>query len=313
MMPRKIRLDGLQAEAAEVNHLLLQAIENADPIGQLQYAKRKTILENEITYYSENFEKSASVALFFGGDPVMGSRGIAADFAGNILDQFQEIIAKTFAQAELGILGKRGPVPLQQATQLMITEVARGSFGFILDEFSNQLELEETSLKKITETAVVLLQRTASANDQDFDMAVSSLDGRLLIALKSFFTTLDSKNATIRVVEDLLDFTLDHEAIKRARQRTESTLIDEGEFTCNGILEGFLPEHRKFELKTSEGVIYGSVSKGAVEQYKNNLKSEGSLMNKQCRIVIEKRTISPLNRPAREVNRLIRFVAEAQI
>jgi hypothetical protein len=308
MLPRKLKLEGLQAEISAVTALHEQAIEMGDPIGEYQFSIRKRLLENQITELLDIIEKTANVALFFGGEPVLGSRGISANFAGAALEQFQELVSLTFAKNELGVLGERGPIPLQQYANLMVTGIAQGSFGFTLDELSDQTE-GSTALKLIVEEAATLIERTASPNELEFEQVAETLDARTLNALKNFFITLDSGKATFRLVEDIIDFTLDAPSIYRARQRTEATSIDETEDYIVGTLDGFLPDGRKFEARIDNSqVVHGSVSKEAVEQYRAFSSSGENPTGKRWKLKIQRRVVRPLNRPPREVNRLLEFL-----
>lgn len=308
-MSRKLKLEGLQADISAVDALLKQAIDVDDPVGEYQFSKRKKSLEVQITDLMDNPVKTASVALFFGGKPVYGSRGISAEFAGNALRQFQELISRAFAINELGRIGERGPVPLKQSTNLMVTEIAKGSFGFVLDELQDQIEMIDTGLKIIVKEVATLLERTASSNELGFEEAVETLDSRTLIALRDFFVTLDSNSATLRLVEDSFDFTLDMPSVHRARQRTEATSIDESEESLSGVLVGFLPDHRKFEVRLDDNiVIYGSVAKEAAEQYADFASSGEIAIGCRCRFKIGRRIVKPLNRSPREVNRLLEFL-----
>lgn len=310
-MPRRLRLDGLKAELSAVSELLKKAEEMDDPMGEYQFLWRKESIEREISSIAQSVEKHASVALFFGGKPVLGSRGISADFAGHALNNFQELVTRTFAKAEFGVLGERGPIPLRQGANLMVTELTRGSFGFVLDELSDQSEIDDTPLKKMVEEVALLIERTASPNELDFDEVAVSMDARTLIALRDLFVTLDMAGATVRIVEDVADFTLDQESIRRARARTEATSIDESDLILDGILEGFLPDHRKFELRIEPSlVIYGSVSKEAAEQYARILSGGGVPIGKKWQVRIKRRVVAPLNRPPREVNRLLEFLGQ---
>lgn len=308
-MPRRLRVEGLQAELSSLTELISQSIELGDPMSEYQLSKRKQTFEQELSTLLSAREKKASIALFFGGKPVLGSRGISSAFAGQMLDHFQDLVARTFAKAELGILGGRGRIPMRDASNLMVTEIVKGSFGFVLDELSNQDEIEETALKKIVEEVATVIERTASPNELDFEEVAETLDSRMLIALKEFFIILDSAEATIRIVEDLADFTLDQQSIHRARIRTESTLIDESDLTLEGVLVGFLPEHKKFELRIDAShVVYGSVSKEGTEQYASFMSSSVAPIGKKWQVKIQQRIVTPINRPAREVNRLIEFI-----
>ena len=124
-MLRKLRLDGLIADYSSVLELLRQSNDAKDPVGVLQYEYRKNILANEIEELRKTVTSNASVALFFGGAPVLGSKGIAAEFAGSILEKFQNLVTRSFAKTELGQLGERGPIPQKENTQLMVIPVIR--------------------------------------------------------------------------------------------------------------------------------------------------------------------------------------------
>jgi hypothetical protein len=307
-MPRKLRMQGLQAELASLNALIQSARDVDDPVGEFQLEKRRGKIESELQSLVEQPEKRASVALFFGGKPVLGSRGISADFAGHMLETFQDLVAKTFASAELGTLGGRGPIPMKQSTDLMVTSLTKGSFGFVLDELSDQDEIDSAALRLVVEKLVQTLEKIASANELDFEEIAEQLDPRMLISLKDFFVTLDSAEATVRLVDDVADISLDLPAVHRARLRTETTSIDESDVTAEGVLVGFLPEHRKFEMQVQDQILYGSVSKEAAEQYSQMI-SHGQGPERQLwKVRMKRRIVTPLSRPAREVNRLLEFL-----
>jgi len=311
-MPRKLRVEGLQADLASLNALLQGAREMDDPVGEYQIEKRKSATETELRALTAAQDRKASVALFFGGKPVLGSRGISADFAGHMLEYFQDLVSRAFASTELGSLGERGPIPKRQATDLMVTQLTRGSFGFVLDELSDQGELEDTALKTMVEEVVTILEKVASSNEIDFEEVAERLDPRMLISLKDFFVTLDAAEATVRLVDDVADISLDQPAVHRARMRTEATSIDEADLLVEGVLVGFLPEHRKFEIQVDQAqTLYGSVSKEAAEQYAQLLAQGENPERQTWQVRIRQRTVTPLNRPQREINRLLEFVGRA--
>ena len=310
-MLRKLRLDGLRAELSLVQELLRQSHDAGDPVGELQYEHRENILTKEIEELEKTLTTSASVTLFFGGRPVLGSKGIAAEFAGGALEKFQNLVTKTFAKAEIGQLGKRGPVPQKDNTQLMVTELARGSFGFVLDEMSDQTALQETVLKLMVDEVAKIVEKTGSPNEPDFEEIIDFLDQRTLLGLKDFFAILDNNEATIRIVNDERDYILDQDAVHRGRLRTEATSIEEKEAFESGEILGFLPEHKKFELKTADKeIIYGSVTKEAAEQYKTMFSDGIDIVGRRWQVKLTVRTVKPLNRQPREVYRLIEFLSE---
>jgi len=307
-MPKKLSIDGLSAEITSVSELLESAKVSGDIVGEIQLEHRLKKITNELSILKKDTlnDNSASVAIFFGGRPVLGSKGIAAEFAGVALENFQNLISKTFATTELGKLGSRGKIPLKSHSELMVTGLARGSFGFILDEMSDQIELEASQLTHIIDKAAHLLRDTAAQDEAVFESLIDDLDARTLLALKDMFSNLDANEATLRVVEGNLDIVLDSSAIRRGKLRTEATSIEEKEIEISGTLEGLLPDHRKFEIREDSGkLIYGSATKEAVEQFEQASKN---IIGNQCLASVTVRTIVPLNRPSREVFRLIEFL-----
>ena len=307
-MPKKLNIDSLSSEITAVKELLSSAQQSGDIVGEMQLEHRLKELSLKVESLKNDTiaDNSASVALFFGGQPVLGSKGIAAEFAGLALEQFQNLIAKVFASSEIGALGERGKVPFKSNSELMVTGLARGSFGFVLDEMSDQMQLESSQLSQVIDKASFLLRDTAAQDEAVFEALLEELEPRTLIALKEFFSNLDSSKATIRVVEKDLDFILDGPAIHRAKIRTEATSIEEKTSDIEGILVGFLPEHRKFELQDKTGQLYyGSATKEAVDQF---VKATDTAIGKHCLIRVTIKTVAPLNRPSREIIRLLEFL-----
>lgn len=307
-MPKKLNIDSLSSEITAVKELLSSAQQSGDIVGEMQLEHRLKELSLKVESLKSDTiaDNSASVALFFGGQPVLGSKGIAAEFAGLVLEQFQNLIAKVFASNEVGALGERGKVPFKANSELMVTGLARGSFGFVLDEMSDQTQLESSQLSQVIDKASFLLRDTAAQDEAVFEALLEELEPRTLIALKEFFSNLDSNKATIRVVEQDLDFILDGPAIHRAKIRTEATSIEENTSDIEGVLVGFLPEHRKFELQDKTGQLYyGSATKEAVDQF---VKATDTVIGKHCLIRVTIKTVAPLNRPPREIIRLLEFL-----
>ena len=314
-MHRKLKLEALEAELAALRTLFDDASEIEDPVGQIQYEQRIHEIQREIEELRTEEIHQASLALYFGGKPVLGSRGIAADFAGKVLEHFQDIISKQFASNELGGLGERGRVPLKDMTTLMITGVTQGSFGFLLDELSDQMQIFDAALKEMAAEVIHLIESSGSVNEEEFEKAAEDLDPRSLSALRDFFQDLDSNEATVRIVDDTRDLSLDEDAIHRARVRTEATQIDETCDEISGTLLGFLPEHRRFELRPinrNEETIYGSATKEATEQFKNTIINGALAIGRPCMIRVLQRTVRPLNRPPRLVYRLQEFIRIAE-
>lgn len=259
-MLKKLELQALQADLASVNSLLGQRAINEDPVGTMQFESRKQQLENKILEMAAQPEGAAAVAVFFGGRPVIGSKGVVADFGAKAIEGFQSLVSTRAAELE-GPIGRRGPVPQRDQTKLMITDVVRGSVGFVFEEASDHGELLETTLKQAVDEVCSIIYRIGAPDEDAFQDAVDVVDDRLLNSLRTFFMLLDDKGATMRIVEDAVDFTLNRDHVERARRRTDALELAESEIEVLGTLY-VLPDVRKFEIHPRDGSasVRGSVS-----------------------------------------------------
>lgn len=254
-------LASLKADLAAVNALLASRSEYDDPIGHLQLSERKVELESQIKALVHDMEQQAMIALFFGGRPVVGSRGILADFAGKMLEIYQDMVNKRYASAGLREpLGSRGTVPMRASAQMLVTEVTRGSFGFVLEEAELNKQMVETPLKHVVSEVSDIIVNLSQENEEGLDTLAETLDDRLLVSLRGFFKTLDDAGATVKLVDGHREFVLDREDIERARTRADSIALVESEIEEKGILY-MLPNSRRFEFQPEPS---GDLKKGSI-------------------------------------------------
>lgn len=313
-MLRKLELDALNVDLAAVSTLLEQAVAAGDPIGELQFTQRRKEIEETIHQLAATPEHTAGVALFFGGRPVVGSKGISAEFAGKVLESFQDLITKRFATFEVGALGQRGPAPFKPDTHMLVTDVARGSFGFVLEESAANASLTDTAVKHTLDELTELVTRVASPDDKLFESAVENLDPRMLGSMRTFFRNLDDAGATIRIVEGDRDQSLTYSDVQRARLRIETMEITEKETdSLVGELIGLLPEHRKFELRLADTgeLIYGSVSQEFTKGLLRDLMAKPStVLGKLWRTKMNIREVRERNRPPKHSYTLLGLLEE---
>ena len=203
--------------------------------------------------------------MFFGGRPVIGSYGIQAEFGAKAIGEFQTLVSSAFAASD-GPLGARGPVPHSDRAQLLLTDVTRGSFGFILQQ-SDDAQLFETATKGVLSGVLDLIFRVASPDQETFESITEEVDSRVLGGLRTFFRLLDEAGATLRIVEDRREFTLQRDEIVLAHERTEDVTFDEREGQATGAIY-ILPSSRRFELHQLEGgeVLRGTVTRDFLTQ-----------------------------------------------
>lgn len=144
-------------------------------------------------------ENRAQVALYFGGDPVVGSIGVQADFSAAAINNFQDLITKVWG-SETGNLAAMGPVPNREDSQLHITQLVHGSFGFLFEELDEQGEpLFETPLRKAADVAVKVISNVADPNEARFTAAIEDMDQRVFKAVKNFIASMHRGRATFRI------------------------------------------------------------------------------------------------------------------
>jgi hypothetical protein len=304
---KKLEVGALLADREAVR-AILASIAERDPVGRISFESRLREIEEQLAKLVAVHETAGSVALMFGGGPVYGSRSIDAEFTSAALKTFQDLVTKRVASEELGPLGARGRIPRHSTANLSITELVRGSVGFLLEESAAQQELADTAVKKAINEIAEVITSIASENHDDFEQAVERLDDRLLVSLREFFKTLDDSHATVRIVEDQRDATLDSLAVHRARQRVEATQIAEEETDVVGELLGVLPDARRFEMRLIDSgeIIRGTVVPKFAEDWLPMIEqSDEAIVGRTWRTRMRIREVRERNRPRRRLYTLL--------
>lgn len=259
---KKLERDFAVADIAAVNGLLAQ-LGDEDVMTRFGLEARLEELQRELAALDDTRdEPTASAALFFGGQPVLGARGIESEFGGAAVTKFQDLIAKVLAH-ENGGLGQRGVVPNRVASTLHITNIVRGSFGFLLEELHPQHQMVETSLKAAVDEATRLLDAFGEPDEEAFRTAVEEIDERVLGTAREFFSLMRQRGATLRVVAGDRDNSFGAEAVARAADRATSTVLQDGEQVITGQLAGVLPDAHQFEFRAGadRGTLRGKVDR----------------------------------------------------
>lgn len=289
----------LQANLAQAQVLLADACQDDDPIGQHQFQQLVQGFEDKLARMPQAIERApAGVALFFGGRPVMGSQGIQAGFSGKAIERFQTMVSQRFAAQELGPLASKGRVPLKDNTHLMVTDVVRGSFGFVLQAAAEDDEGQDsgTSLKSVVDKVADVISRMAAQDEALFDGALAEIDERQKIAFTEFFKLLDTEGATLRIVEGERDFELDQASVQRARRRVEGLQISDRSEEVSGLIVGWSDVSAKFDLQlhNSREIMQGTVSRVELDR----VALEGlEPYHKHVRASIKVREVLAKNRP----------------
>lgn len=304
---KQLELESLSADREAVK-ALLAALSDKDPIGRLSFEGRLVAIESEIRQLDASHETTGSVALLFAGDPVFGSRSIDAEFATTIVKSFQDMVAKRISSEEFGRLGTRGRIPERTASALAIKELVRGSVGFILEESTRNEHLTDTPIKKAIDEVTLVIEQASAENSYAFESTIENLDPRLLVSLREFFRALDDGGASVRIVEDERDANLDANAVRRGRERVETTEVEdlEGE-TVTGEILGLLLDSRRFEMRLSESgeIIKGTVAAGLAVKWLELIELPNQrLVGQVWRTKMKIREIRERNHPPRRLHSL---------
>ncbi|WP_156807944.1 hypothetical protein [Henriciella marina] len=250
-MLAKMERDRTLADLANVDEMLA-ALSDSDFVSRATLQQRRDELLDQVAQYDDRVEDgTASAALFFGGRPVIADRGIEAEFAGEISRSFQDLIAK-FAAQSVGQLGRRGVVPRKEESTLHITNVVRGSFGFLFEQAAEQREMVPTLLSDTVRGAAKLLSAYSSEDDENFAAQLEEVDQRVLEAAAGFFDLIQKSGATFRLVAGNSDNSYGSAAIERAVERAKESRVELEINTVEAIFLGGLPESHRFELKLAE-------------------------------------------------------------
>ena len=307
-MLRKFERAGLQADLASVSALLADLDEADDPIGYRQFATRRAELEGALAALGRTAEGEGKVALLFGGRPVWGSRGIDAGFAAQAIDGFQRAVGAQ-AAGEAGPVGERGRLAQDAAPRLLVTDVGRGSFGFVLEEAGDQGQLVESPTRHALDDIARLTRAAAGTDEEAFNAAVDAVEPRAFKAMAEFFKQLHDSGALLRLVEGDEDLELDAEAVARARSRTEQMEIDIRDEEEVGVLVGVVPQRRSFEWRRPNGESIVGTARGDVTQaYEESLFGDGApLAGRQVRGRFQVRRVTRRGGRQREAYTLLQI------
>jgi hypothetical protein len=270
---RKMERDFVRADMATASGLLAQLGEEDIMARMGLEARLEELRESIARLDAAPDEPTASAALFFGGAPVVGSRGIESEFAGVAVTQFQDLVSKVLAR-ERGPLGQRGAVPNKAASTLHITNIVRGSFGFLLEEVNPQFV--DTPLKAAVEEAARLLDAFGEPDEEQFRSTIETIDPRVLATAREFFDVMRARGATLRVVAGEVDHSFGAEAVARAAERASSTKVEDAEESIKGQLAGVLPDAHQFEFRAADrrailrGRVDRSLSADQLAQFNRN-------------------------------------------
>lgn len=121
----------IQAQILETDRLLELAGDH--PLMSPALVQRKAEFENALKELPPPARQPRTV-LFFAGGPVVGTRGIDAQFASTVIEHFVQMVKSQYASVKHGDVGSRGVRRGESEARLLLTGTPRGSFGLELSQ-----------------------------------------------------------------------------------------------------------------------------------------------------------------------------------
>ena len=261
----------LLSQQATLNKLIHET-DQSEVIVRMSLNARLQEVEEQIESYEGLSPHLVSGSLTFQGNPVTGNRGIDAEFGPDAVKSFANAVSFIGASRHTS-LASTGRVPHREDYRLLITNTARGSFGFQFEEASQQpafsgestpVEMAIAQVKEILEASV--------GTDEQLSEAIEETDRRALGAIRSFLKTVADGDAVcaLEFQGDVFRFT-DVDQVRRSENRLSEDNIREDDVTLTGHFVGFLPNSRRaeFYVESTDAEflldVIGTIISGKVE------------------------------------------------
>lgn len=239
----------LLSERAELNRLLSR-IGTDELIVRKGFENRLLEVETELEAYEGLSSRVVDARLTFRGAPVTGSRGMSTEFASAALKNFnasvQSIAASRQQEKPLPLTGR---IPGGSEYELTVTGTAKGSFGFVLEQSSQEMALngETTPVAEAIEQLKMIFEASVGT-DEELEKVVEYLDQRALKSVSDFLGDVAKKDAVcaLEFRGEVFRFQ-DTAQVQRSADRLNQD-IKEDDVRLIGQFQGFLPKSRQAEI-----------------------------------------------------------------
>ena len=219
-------------------------------IERMSFEYRLSQVEEELKAYEGYSPEVVEAELTFRGKPVFGSRGGSANFLPNITQKFATAIHYIGASQKHMNLSQSGAVRDKKDYELMITDTALGSFGFRVEEASQQPSLLDvpTPVERAIDGFKSILEASVGSDSQLAE-AIGDADIRAIKAVRYFLDDLAKEDAVcaLEFKGDVFSFR-DASQVKRSSDRLNQDNVREDEVEFSGRFQGFLPKSRRAEF-----------------------------------------------------------------
>lgn len=217
-------------------------------------------IENKLKNINKDFLYSASqLKITFRGVPVLGTTGISSIFGTNAIKALTDAINSILKSLYLG---------KSENANLMITGIAKGSFGFVMEDLGNHSLSLITEDDKSTNIAINKFQEILNfAINSDATELIENLielDLNSINKIKDFVEILDKNDAVCAINFNNHSFSFKNKnEVKTALSHLDIAKKLDEDVELNVMFLGVLPNKRKceFRLKDDDNVYVASIDK----------------------------------------------------
>lgn len=258
------------------------------PLMSVSFTEREQELREKIAALPLG-NKEARTILFFSGEPVQGSIGIDASFAGRVLEPFQSMVMADYADRCHGVVGSRGRRHGEAQSRLLLTGLPRGSFGLELARADSVEPFEEGQLAD-TLAHVTKLVEAAGRSDEDFAAELDETAPRVIQNLRAFLEVIAKGKAGLRLESGDFRCSMDPVQANEAFNRVAGTTTNEEQVTIPGVFKGVLLESWRFDFVTDENhSVGGKIDENLAEEQVIALNHR--FFNERCLASLRKTTV----------------------
>lgn len=258
------------------------------PLMSVALAERERELNEKIAALPLG-NKEARTILFFSGEPVQGSMGIDASFAGRVLEPFQSMVMADYADRWHGVVGSRGRRHGEAQSRLLLTGLPRGSFGLELARADNDELFEEGQLAD-TLAHVTKLVESAGRSDEDFAAELDETAPRVIQNLREFLEVVAKGKAGLRLESGDFRCSMNPVEASEAFTRVAGTITNDEPIKIPGVFKGVLLESWRFDFVTEDNhSVGGKIDENLTEEQVIALNRE--FFNGRCLASLLKTTV----------------------
>lgn len=286
-MTARSQREFLQAQLAETKRLMDSVADHRWMAAG--YASRILALEDEISTIPEGIPEPKAM-LLFSGDPVHGSAGIDASFAGSVMAPFQAMVDADYASNTPDADQKDAPSIQTENSRLMLSALPRGSFGMELvavDDGQQKL-FSETGLAE-TLSRVTHLIDAAAQGPEAFGKKIGETHPSVLKGLRSFLKAIKRGHAGVKVESGDARCVMNPDKVAEAYDRVAAVVKDKADVRIRGVFRGAIMNSRRFDFSPASGAKFsGNLSKKIGDTRVGSLNRDFS--DKECLGVFQKTT-----------------------